>query len=163
MKKFLAWLLFVILVYAFQSSFMPLFYFHGIGPDLLLLVTGSVGFLTDRNKGCFAGFLFGLFEDLASGTFLGINTFTKMIIGYVCGIFSKRVLNDSFGLPVVASVLNTVFSFIVIEIIMLLLGYSFDWLAHFQFKLAPLICYNLVFAWPVHCIVRWMWNKTSDM
>ena len=116
MRKFLTWLLFVIVVYTIQSSFLPLFYFHGIGPDLLLLMTASIGFLKGKRQGSFYGFLFGLFEDAATGTFFGINAFTKLIAGYVCGIFSNRVLNDSFALPVTAAFFNTVASFFIIEL-----------------------------------------------
>ena len=163
MKKFLAWLLFVLVIYAIQSSFISLVYFHGIGPDMLLLMTGSVGFLNGKKLGAFYGFLFGLFQDIASGTFLGINAFTKLIAGYVCGIFSNRVLNDSFALPVAAAFLYTVASFVAFEIIMMLLGYRFNFLTHLQLKLGPLVCYNVVFAWPIHCAVRWLHNKTADM
>lgn len=162
MKKFLAWLLFVLLIYAVQSSLLPVVYFHGIGPDMFLLMTGSVGFLKGKKQGAFYGFLFGIFEDIASGTFLGINAFTKLLAGYVCGIFSNRVLNDSFGLPVIAAFLNTMASFFIIEVIMMLLGYRFNFFTHLQFMLGPLICYNVVFAWPIHCAVKWLHNKTAD-
>ena len=162
MKKFLAWLLFVILIYSSQSSFLSLVYFHGIGPDMLLLMTCSAGFLKGKKLGSFYGFLFGLFEDAASGTFFGINAFTKLLVGYLCGIFSNRVLNDSFGLSVVAGFLNTLISFVIIEVIIMLLGYRFDIIAHLQFRLGPLLCYNVVFAWPVHCAVKWMFNKTDE-
>ena len=66
MRKFLAWLLFVLVIYAIQSSFLSLVYFHGIGPDMLLLMTCSVGFLKGKKLGAFYGFLFGLFGDVAS-------------------------------------------------------------------------------------------------
>ena len=162
MKNFLAWLLFVLVVYAFQSAFMPLVYFYGIGPDLILLMTSSIGFLNGKKVGSFAGFVLGLFEDLATGTFFGLNAFTKLLVGYVCGIFSTRVLKDSFGLPVTASILNTAAVFLITEAIMLLLGYRFNIFTHLYTKLGPLVCYNLVFAWPIHCAVRWLHKKTAE-
>jgi len=162
MKKILAWLLFTLVVYAFQSAFMPLVYFYGMGPDLILLMVSSIGFLNGKRVGSFAGFLLGLFEDLATGTFFGLNAFTKLLVGHVCGIFSTRVLKDSFGLPVTASILNTAAVFCITEAIVLLLGYRFNILTHLYTKLVPLMCYNLVFAWPMHCAVRWLHNKTAD-
>ncbi|ORU01254.1 Rod shape-determining protein MreD [Anaerovibrio sp. JC8] len=162
MKTFLAWLLFVLVVYAFQSAFMPMFYFYGTGPDLILLMTSSVALLNGKKVGSFAGFILGLFQDLATGTFFGLNAFTKMLVGYVCGIFSTRVLKDSFGLPVTAAILTSPACFFMTGAIMLLLGYRFNLFTQFYTKLGPLICYNLVFAWPIHCAVRWLHNKTAD-
>ena len=77
MRTFLYWLALVVTAYVVQTSFLPLIFYRGIGPDLLLLITISFAFLKGRRLGCFMGFLLGLFEDLASGGFLGMNTFAN--------------------------------------------------------------------------------------
>ncbi len=103
MNIFLGWLVMALGLYVLQSSFLPLIFFHGIGPDLLLLLTISYAFLKGNKLGSFMGFLLGLFEDLATGSFLGVNIFINMLVGFGCGIFSNRVLRDSFILPIAAS------------------------------------------------------------
>ena len=156
MKIFAGWLAMALGFYVLQSSFLPLIYFHGIGPDLLLLLTISYAFLKGNKQGSFMGFLLGLFEDLASGSFFGVNTFIYMLLGFGCGTFSNRVLRDSFFLPIVASCTATMVSYCFHELIIVLLGYGFYPLAHIQMKLLPMLCYNLIFAWPVHVMVHRM-------
>ena len=85
MNIFLGWLVMALGLYVLQSSFLPLVFFHGIGPDLLLLLTISYAFLKGNKLGSFMGFLLGLFEDLATGSFLGVNIFINMLVGFGCG------------------------------------------------------------------------------
>ena len=162
MKVFLGWLVLSLGLYVLQTSLMPLIFFRGIGPDLLLLVTISFAFLKGKQQGSFMGFLLGLLEDLATGGFFGVNTLSNMAMGYACGIFSNRVLRDSFVLPVVASGVSTVAVFCFMELIMALLGYGFYPLAHLQWKLFPMLCYNVIFAWPVHAIVHKVDSLVSE-
>ena len=162
MKVFLGWLVLSLVLYVLQTSLMPLIFFRGIGPDLLLLVTISFAFLKGKQQGSFMGFLLGLLEDLATGGFFGVNTLSHMALGYACGIFSNRVLRDSFILPVVAAVVSTTATFCFMELIMALLGYGFYPLTHLKWKLFPMLCYNVVFAWPVHVIVHKVDSLVSE-
>lgn len=162
MKKFFLWFAFVALTFVVQSSFLPIIHYEGIGPDLLLLIIGSYSFLNGSRLGCYAGFLIGLFQDIATGTFFGINAFSKLLIGYWCGIFSNRVLQDSFLLPISASVVSTVASYFMMGVIMFLLGYSFNPLIHITTHLVPMLCYNMVFAYPVHVFVHKMVDNSED-
>ena len=156
MNIFLGWLVMALGLYVLQSYFLPLIFFHGIGPDLLLLLTISYAFLKGNKLGSFMGFLLGLFEDLATGSFLGVNIFINMLVGFGCGTFSNRVLRDSFILPIVASCVGTMVSYCIHELIIVLLGYGFYPVAHIQMKLLPMLCYNVIFAWPVHVMVHRM-------
>lgn len=161
-KKFLIWLMFALAVYVVQSSFLPLIHYNGIGPDLFLLITGSFAFQKGSRMGSFMGFVLGLFQDLATGTFFGFNTFSKLLAGYGCGIFSSRVIRDNFMLPISASVVSTSVCYFILMIIMLMMGYRFNPLVHMTMNLIPLLCYNAVFAWPIHYMVRRIIEKTAD-
>lgn len=162
MKVFLGWLVLSLALYVLQTSLMPLIFFHGIGPDLMLLMTISFAFLKGCRLGSFMGFLLGLLEDLATGGFFGVNTLANMAMGYGCGIFSNRVLRDSFILPVVASILSTTAVFCFMEILMLLLGYGFYPMYHLKWRLCPMLCYNVIFAWPVHMLVHKVDSLVSE-
>lgn len=161
-KRIVIWLVFVLTVYVVQSSFIPLFHFHGTGPDFFILLAGSIAFLYGKKIGAFSGFMLGLFQDLATGTFFGINTFTKMLMGYGCGIFYNRVLRDSFFLSLTSAVVNTLAGFAIIEIIMLLLGYGSDLFQHIVYRLIPMLCFNIVFSWPLHSMVRKISEMTAE-
>lgn len=153
-KIFLKWFILVSVAFVIQSSFLPIIHYNGVGPDLLLLIVGSFAFFSGSRLGCYMGFLVGLFQDLATGNFLGMNAFSKMLIGYWCGIFSSRVLRDSFILPVAAAIVSTAASYCIAGVIVFVLGYRFNPLVHITTHLLPMLCYNLVFAYPMHAIVH---------
>ena len=108
-RKFLVWFVFVLILYVIQSSLLPFISIHGISADLLLLFVVSLSFQKGRRNGALIGFLSGLLQDLATGTFFGINVFIKMIVGYVCGRFSRQVYKEQFFLVIVAVCLRAPF------------------------------------------------------
>ncbi|WP_295713388.1 rod shape-determining protein MreD [uncultured Mitsuokella sp.] len=142
--------LFVIILYALQTSLLPLIAYHGVTADLLLLFTTSMAFLRGARIGALAGFSVGLLQDLVSGTFLGMNAFTRLILGFLVGKFSDEVFKEQFFLPVFASLLVTVANYFILALLMLLLGYRFNLMGHMQYTLLPMLIYQLVFAYPVH-------------
>ena len=154
MKAFLKWALFVLLLYVLQASLLPLIAFHGASADFLLLFAVSFGFIRGMRLGVLAGFLAGLLQDLLSGTFLGMNTLTKMLAGLIAGALSDRVFKEQMFLPVVSSVIAAVANYFLLAVLMLLLGYRFNLLENAEYILLPLIVYQLVFSYPVHKLTR---------
>ena len=111
MKKTLCWIGLFLIAYILQTSFLNLFSFKNINVDLILLLTVSYSLTHGSRKGAFVGFCGGLLQDIASGTFLGFNTFSKMIIGFIFGfmlgrVYEKKILllnfcdTSQFGLDV---------------------------------------------------------------
>ena len=82
MKKYGAWALFTVVLYVMQSSILPLISWHEISADLLLVAVVSVSILRGSQEGVTFGFFAGLLQDLATGTFFGVDIFSKMVIGY---------------------------------------------------------------------------------
>ncbi len=154
MKAFLKWSLFVLLLYVLQASLLPLIAFHGTSADFLLLFAVSFGFIRGMRLGVLAGFLAGLLQDLLSGTFLGMNTLTKMLAGFIAGALSDHVFKEQMFLPVVSSVIAAVANYFLLAVLMLLLGYRFNLLENAEYILLPLIVYQLVFSYPVHKLTR---------
>lgn len=154
MKKFLKWAGFVLALYVAQTSLLPRLAFHGASADLLLLFTVSFGFLRGQRLGVLVGFLAGLLEDLTSGTFFGMNIFTKMLAGLVSGMLSDRVFKEHMLLPVVSSVVAAVLNYFILAVLMLLLGYRFNLLANAEYVLLPIMLYQLAFSYPVHRLTR---------
>jgi len=150
MKKFGMTALLVIVLYALQTSLMPRIAYHGVTADFMLLFVTSTAFLKGSRFGALAGFSVGLLQDLASGTFLGMNAFTRLLLGYLIGKFSDQVFKEQFFLPVFASIFVTLANYFILALLMLLLGYRFNLIAHLQYTLLPMLAYQLAFAYPVH-------------
>ena len=77
MKKYGAWALFTVVLYVLQSSILPLIAWHEISADLLLVAVVSVSILRGSQEGVTFGFFAGLLQDLATGTFFGVDIFSK--------------------------------------------------------------------------------------
>ena len=144
MKNAGATALLVIILYALQTSILPLIAYHGVTADLMLLFVTSTAFL----KG--ARFAVGVLQDIASGTFLGVNAFTRVLIGFCVGKFSDQVFKEQVFLPVFASLLVTTVNYFILALLMILLGYRFNLMGHMQYTLLPMLIYQLAFAYPVH-------------
>lgn len=162
MKKNLAWVFLFLAAYILQTSLLELISFHNINVDLLLLLTTSYALTHGFRRGAFAGFCSGLLQDIASGTFLGFNAFTKMVIGFGFGFMLGRVYEKKFILPLISSIVATVVNYLISLIIILLLGYKVNiLLSVYNLLLLPLV-YNLCFAHFIHKIVCWLKNKKFD-
>ena len=153
MKTFGKWAAFVAGLYVLQSSILPLVAFRGISPNLMLLLTVSFAFLRGPRYGVLMGFSAGLLQDLATGTFFGVDVLSGMIIGLVCGKFSDQVFKEQMFLPLLASVVATFVHYFVLAILMALMGYRFQLMSHMQYTLLPMLCYQLALAYPVHKLV----------
>ncbi len=154
MKKFGAWALFTVVLYVLQSSVLPLVSWHEISADLLLVAVVSVSMLQGSREGVLFGFFAGLLQDLATGTFFGVDIFSKMVIGYACGAFSRNFVKEQFFLPLLAVAAASAANYFITLMFMMLMGYRFDWMEQVSGLLLPMTVYNAVFAFPVHLWTR---------
>lgn len=150
MKKYRYFVLYFLVLFVLQFSFLPLISIYGIVPDLLVLVTVSYAFLRGSAWGALVGFVLGLVQDLSVGSFFGLHAFTLTLIGLFFGRFSDRVFKEQFFLPITASVAATLAKYLISALIIYLLGYHFDPLIHMGRVLFILIIFQLVFAYPIH-------------
>lgn len=150
MKKIGKWAAFAAALFVLQTSILPLMAYHGITADLMLLLTVSFAFLRGAKQGAFMGFSVGLMQDLAMGTYFGVNTLARTLMGLLFGQFSDRVFKEQFFLPVLASVAVTILNYFILALLMVLLGYRFNLESHMQQMLVPMLLYQLAFAYPVH-------------
>ncbi len=149
-------------LYVLQTSLLPHIAYHGVTVDFMLLLTVSFAFLRGMRQGALMGFLSGLMEDLASGTFLGIHTFSQTLIGLACGRLSNGVFKEQFFLPVFSSIVAVVVNYFILALLMVLLGYRFNLIAQMQYVLLPMLIYQLAFAYPVHRITYDLDKRLSE-
>ena len=150
MKKYRYFVLYFLVLFVLQFSFLPLISIYGIVPDLLVLVTVSYAFLRGSAWGALVGFVLGLVQDLSVGSFFGLHAFTLTLIGLFFGRFSDRVFKEQLFLPITASVAATLAKYLISALIIYLLGYHFNPLIHMGRVLFILIIFQLVFAYPIH-------------
>lgn len=101
MKRKVTILLIIVAAFLFQSTILPGFQFASVGPNLLVIVTASFGFMRGRKEGMAVGFTAGIFFDLFWGTSLGFHMLLFTVIGYMNGSFQKLYYDEDIKLPLV--------------------------------------------------------------
>lgn len=72
----------VVFLFSAQTTWLELFSFGGVIPDLALIWVVYCGVRHSRTAGIGAGVAMGLIQDSLSGGLLGVNTLSKGLIGY---------------------------------------------------------------------------------
>lgn len=158
----LIWFGVLVVTIIIQSTLMPLISIKGIHPDLLLVIVVSYALLSGKEKGVGMGFFAGLLQDLVSGGIFGISTLSKLATGYMFGLAERKVFKEHVLLPVLATLVATLFNGLVGIILLLLFGCKIDIAAAIMQNIVPLLGYNLIVAVPVHHAVYRLIQLTAE-
>lgn len=154
MKVFGLWTILIILSYALQTSLLTFLSFDGFSANLMLLLTVSVAYLRGYKVGVFFGFIAGMLQDLTTGSYFGLATFSYMTVGLVFGRFSVNLFRDQSLLPVISALPAVALHFAVMIIFLLMLGRQIDFVRFVKFDFWPTAIMQVVLAYPVHRIVQ---------
>jgi rod shape-determining protein MreD len=78
-------------------------------PNLLLVITFSVGVLRGKEEGLVVGVLSGLLLDLMSGGYIGFYGLIYMYIGLMCGMLYQHIDIDIPLIPIVLCIVTQLF------------------------------------------------------
>ncbi len=140
-------------LFLLQSNFTRMFPLLTAAPNLLLIVTFSVGFLKGRMWGMFTGLGCGLLLDAFSGGVLGYYTLAFLYIGYFNGIFTRVLSHDMVVMPVLlCSVNELIYSIYIYVFSFLLFGRvnAFDYIKNLALPellmtaVATIIVYGII-------------------
>ncbi len=153
MKVIFVWAGLLIITIAAQAVLLPLIFTGGSKPDIILTIVVACGLLAGREQASGIGFFAGVMQDFASGNVFGLNTLSKMAIGYIAGLAERKVFKESIVLPVLAISIATLLNSAVTQALLFLLGYKMEFVAMLQKQLLPTLGYNLLFCIPVHRLI----------
>ena len=154
MKVFGLWAMLIVLGYALQTSLLTFLSFDGFSANLMLLLTVSVAYLRGYKVGVFFGFIAGILQDLTTGSYFGLATFSYMTVGLVFGRFSVNLFREQSLLPVISALPALALHFAVMIIFLLMLGRQIDFVRFLKFDFWPTAIMQVVLAYPVHRIVQ---------
>lgn len=100
MKRIIGLSLVVIFSFILQSTVCRHIAFGSIGPNLLIIITASFGFMLGKKPGLIAGFFVGLLVDIFNGGVLGFHALLYMYIGYFNGYFKSMFFKDDLKLQI---------------------------------------------------------------
>ena len=88
-KRFIVMVVILFISYLLQCTVFQKLTLASIKPNLLLIITASIGFMRGPKEGMFLGFFSGLLIDIQFGTMLGFYALIYLIVGYINGMFQK--------------------------------------------------------------------------
>lgn len=100
MKRTIGFALIVIISFILQSTICRYLAFGSIGPNLLIIIAASFGFMLGKKSGIIAGFFIGLLVDVFNGGVLGFHALLYMYIGYFNGFFKSMFFKDDLKLQI---------------------------------------------------------------
>ncbi len=114
MMYYLLMPVFVLILMAFQSTFLELLFFGTIGVEISLLVVIYAGFRLDIVRGGSLAFIFGFFMDAMTSVIPGIYVIIYMMVFFVSELISDKVYAESFSFVMGYSLLCSLFEGVVI-------------------------------------------------
>jgi rod shape-determining protein MreD len=118
MKQILFPLLVGILSLILQTTLLSSFPIHRIRPDLLLIFTLYLAFLSPPIFGGILAFLMGTLMDLFSGNALGFYTFSRPLVFFAAQFFKERFYLEGFSSQFLFAFVSAILEGILIFILM---------------------------------------------
>ena len=138
-----------------QSTVIPVLAIGGVRPDLVLVVTVSAALSAGRETGLLCGVFGGLLQDLLSVGPFGYNVLSKMVLGFLVGLYERKVNQGSLLLPLVAVAAATVGAAMVATLFLLAYGQERQ-IAALLLQVLPAAAYHILLAVPVHFLMIWL-------
>ncbi|MCR5295550.1 MAG: rod shape-determining protein MreD [Lachnospiraceae bacterium] len=116
-------LFYIIAAFLLESTLFADTSVFAAAPNILLIITVSIGFLRGKSYGALTGFICGLLYDLVFGPVVGLNALLFVLMGYISGSFCKVFFEDNLRVPVLMTgILDTAYNFIIYILFFLLRG-----------------------------------------
>lgn len=89
----------ILFCFVAQTSVFAVIPVTGATPDLMMILTASMGLLRGDVTGLIVGFFSGFVTDIFYGDIIGFHALIYMYAGFVCGRFHKKYYPENFLLP----------------------------------------------------------------
>ena len=99
MLRFLFDALVIIICFILQNTIFQTLALASISPNLLVILTSSIGLMRGKKEGMLVGFFCGFMVDIFYGDLFGFYALVYMYIGYLSGFFNKIFYDDDIKLP----------------------------------------------------------------
>lgn len=123
MKRIIVTIVLLLTFFVFQGSLFPLFSPGDVSPNLLLILTVSLGLMRGRRTGLLVGFFSGLLLDIFCCNVIGFFALLLMYLGYLSGSFNKIFYPEDVKLPMaIIAVCDLIYGFFCYVFLALLNG-----------------------------------------
>jgi len=159
MKRRITIFIIILLLFLVQSTVFPHFLFASVGPNLLLIVTASLGFIRGKKEGMFVGFVCGIFIDVFWGNSLGFNMLLFTCAGYIDGFFHRLFYDEDIKLPLcLVGASELFYGFITCFCLYVLQG-DFSFASHLVHIIIPELVYTILATLVLYPIILYINKK----
>ncbi len=161
MRAIAAFLL-ILVNFLLQSTFLSWFSFGGIIPNLLLILTATVGFMIGRKYGLFVGFFSGLLVDIFFGPVIGIYALIYMYIGYINGSFKRVLFHRDFKLPLLLIIASDLLYSHLCYLFLFFIKGQFHYSSYLMSVILPEVVYTTVIACILYPFFKFVFDKIEE-
>jgi len=144
---------------ALQSSILPAIRIEGGQPELVLLLVISWAVHAEWEEAVFWAFAGGIMQDLLAITPTGTSAIGLVLVVFGIKLMSKQLYRFNLLLLIGFALLGTILQHLILNLMLLSIGYRIDPVASIKYFTAPALFYNFVLILPVYWIVRRVQNR----
>ncbi len=144
MKRRIVFFLMILVCFLLQTTIWNLFPLGNVTPNLLLMLTVSMGLMRGRSAGLWIGFVSGLAIDLFYGNMFGFNALIYMYLGYLNGRFYNVFFDEDIKVPMTLVAASDFLYNIVFYVIQFLFRQRYELSAYLIHIILPEVLYTIL-------------------
>ena len=144
MLRVLADFLMIIICFILQNTVFQALALASISPNLLVILTSSMGLMRGKKEGMLEGFFCGSLVDIFYGDLFGFYALVYMYIGYVNGFFNKIFYDDDIKLPMLVISASEFLYSLIVYVFLFLIRTRFNFGYYFIHIIIPELVYTIV-------------------
>ena len=144
MLRVLADFLMIIICFILQNTVFQAVALASISPNLLVILTSSMGLMRGKKEGMLVGFFCGFLVDIFYGDLFGFYALVYMYIGYVNGFFNKIFYDDDIKLPMLVISASEFLYSLIVYVFLFLIRTRFNFGYYFIHIIIPELVYTIV-------------------
>lgn len=163
LKKAIVIFLLVIISFLLQCTILKSLSLGGVAPNLLIIITSSVGFMSGKNTGMLTGFFSGLLIDIFfGGGILGIYAFIYMLIGCANGVFTRLFFPEDVKFPIIVITVSELACCFISYTVFFLLRGRLSFPSYFRHVILPEIVYTIFATVVFFRLILYIHNRLSE-
>lgn len=163
MRRYFTVILLVFCSFLLQCTVFKRLNLGGISPNLLVIVTASIGFMRNEKSGLLVGFFSGLLVDVFFGDIIGFYALLYMYIGYINGKFSRIFYPQDIKLPIALITLSDISFGLLCYVFLYLLQGKFDFPYYMMHIILPEAVYTIVVSLLFYPLFLHIYNRLDDL
>ncbi len=162
-RRIIVMAIIIFVCFILQNTVFTAFSIAGISPNLLIVITASVGFMRGHKEGMIVGFFCGILMDIFFGNVLGFYAIIYVLIGFMNGFMTSIFFKDDIKLPLVFIGTSDVVLNIITYFFLFLFRNRTDFIFYFLHIIVPELLYTILVSLVLYFVLLKSNSKLEDL